>query len=48
MPTGFILISCENSHEDYVIEQLKKINAVCNFVKKNSPKESLMKKRYLN
>jgi len=27
MPTGFILISCENSHEDYVIEQLKKIDA---------------------
>ncbi len=28
MPTGFVLISCENSHEDYVIEQLKKIDVV--------------------
>ena len=28
MPTGFVLINCENSHEDYVIEQLKKIDVV--------------------
>ncbi len=28
MPTGFVLISCENYYEDYVIEQLKKIDAV--------------------
>jgi DNA-binding Lrp family transcriptional regulator len=28
MSTGFVLISCETSHEDYVIEQLKKIDAV--------------------
>ena len=28
MPTGFVLINCETSHEDYVIEQLKKIDAV--------------------
>jgi hypothetical protein len=26
MPTGFVLISCKNFHEDYVIEQLKKIS----------------------
>ena len=28
MSTGFVLISCKNSHENYVIEQLKKIDAV--------------------
>jgi len=28
MPIGYILINCENFHEDYVIEQLKKINSV--------------------
>jgi DNA-binding Lrp family transcriptional regulator len=28
MSTGFVLISCETSHADYVIEQLKKIDAV--------------------
>ena len=28
MPTGFVLINCETSHVDYVIEQLKKIDAV--------------------
>ncbi len=28
MPTGFVLINCENSHVNYVIEQLKKIDEV--------------------
>ena len=28
MPTGFVLINCKTSHVDYVIEQLKKIDAV--------------------
>jgi DNA-binding Lrp family transcriptional regulator len=28
MPTGFVLINCETSQVDYVIEQLKKIDAV--------------------
>jgi len=28
MPTGFVLINCETSHVNYVIEQLKKIDAV--------------------
>jgi len=28
IPTGFVLINCETSHVDYVIEQLKKIDAV--------------------
>ena len=28
MLTGFVLINCETSHVDYVIEQLKKIDAV--------------------
>jgi len=28
MPTGFVLINCETSHVNYVIEQLKKIDTV--------------------
>ncbi len=28
MPTGFVLINCETSHVNYVIEQLKKIDIV--------------------
>ena len=27
MPTGYVLINCGKSHVDYVIEQLKKIDA---------------------
>ncbi len=28
MPAGYVLINCENSGADYVIEQLKKIDVV--------------------
>ena len=28
MTVGFVLIHCQNSYEDYVVEQLKNINSV--------------------
>ena len=28
MPTGYVLINCESSHVDYVIDHLKKIDEI--------------------